>query len=143
MPSLALNILEAHARMARLVRNEMSEMVGFPDAMLLRMLALNKAVTVADVRLATGLPASTVSSMVRRLQQRGHLERHRLETDRRFMVIEATPIGKQMGGMVGTALADIYRHLGATFDPDDLAIVEEVAEALNRVWNPRIPSRLD
>ena len=62
-------------------------------------------------------PATTVSSYVKRLEQRGHLQRSRNPADGRSYVVALTPAGRQA-----------HRAAGESFLP----VLDRVVEALGR-----------
>lgn len=130
--------------LGRLLRAELEEAdVSMSEGLVLRLLVSNARVTMSDLVLSTGMAATTITSLVMRLEERGYVRRERLEGDRRFVVVRPRRVGTAIGRMVASAMADIEGRLLSHATAADRSGLEEIARALDLVDRPELPSRFD
>lgn len=130
--------------LGRLLRTELEEAdVSMSEGLVLRLLVSNARVTMSDLVLSTGMAATTITSLVMRLEERGYVRRERLEGDRRFVVVRPRRVGTAIGRMVASAMADIEGRLLSHATAADRSGLEEIARALDLVDRPELPSRFD
>lgn len=67
----------------------------------------------------TAMPATTISSFVRRLQQRGHVEQRANPEDGRSRLLSLTPAGEQAHAATAETFFGATRTLSAALGPDE------------------------
>ncbi|MDQ2965832.1 MAG: MarR family transcriptional regulator [Chloroflexota bacterium] len=144
MSSILLDLHVAYHALDRLLQRELAGVgVSMSEALVLRLLVLNPRVTIAALRQSTGLAPSTLSSLVGRLVERGLVRRRRLAGDRRSRVVFPTSVGRGVGLIVDSSLAELQRRMAdlpyATAWPD----ASELASVLTTLDRPPAWSRLD
>jgi DNA-binding MarR family transcriptional regulator len=92
--SLLLQIYAAYQRMGALVEREL-ERDGVDSGWYAVLSAIGAfgPVTLTELASMLGLPLTTASDVVRRLEARGHVERRRHPDDGRAQLLELTPAG--------------------------------------------------
>jgi DNA-binding MarR family transcriptional regulator len=91
-----------------------------------------RALTAGEVSHLTGLPTSTTTRVIDRLERGGFVHRAVDPSDRRKVVVEAD-IEKLRGGEDPyAAIMDGMRRLHAGFTPDELDLVARYLETMNR-----------
>lgn len=144
MTSILADLHLGYHVLGRLLRAELEEAeVSMSEALVLRLLVSNVGVTLSDLTVSTGLPATTLTSLVMRLEERGYVRRERLARDRRFVVVRPRHVGAAIGRMVASAMADIEARLLSHAASGDRRGLAEIARALDLVERPELPSRLD
>ena len=96
-------------------------------------LADGRARTVSELGLATGTRPTTLTSVLDRLEQRGHITRGRRPGDRRAVLIELTGAGRQAAGTIQQTLAGLERRALAGLPAGALAGFHAVLHALMEV----------
>jgi MarR family transcriptional regulator, organic hydroperoxide resistance regulator len=96
-------------------------------------LADGRARTVSELGAATGSRPTTVTSVLDRLEGRGHITRGPRPGDRRAVLIELTGTGRQAAATVRQTLAGLERRALADLDPGALAGFHAVLHALMEV----------
>lgn len=130
--------------LGRLLRAELEAAdVSMSEALVLRLLVSSVRATMSDLVVSTGLPATTLTSLVMRLEERGYVRRQRLEGDRRYVVVRPRRVGTAIGRMVASAMSDIEARLLSHAAAGDRRGLAEIARALDLVERPELPSRLD
>ncbi len=100
----------------------------------MRLAVDSPGVTIAEVRAATGMRASTLSSLVGRLQGIGYLRKRQAGRDGRSRVIEATIPGAQATAIATSILIELEASLGEVLTRQrDLKALSEVAEAVSNL----------
>ena len=74
-------------------------------------LADSRARTVSELGQLVGSPPTTVTSVLDRLERRGHVSRNRHPTDRRALVVELTPSGRRAAASVRRAITRLEQQL--------------------------------
>ena len=96
-------------------------------------LADGRARTVSGLSSATGTRPTTLTSVLDRLEQRGHITRRPRPGDRRAVLIELTDAGRQAAGTIQQALAGLERRALAGLPAGALAGFHAVLQALMEV----------
>ena len=96
-------------------------------------LADGQARTVSELGAATGSRPTTMTSLLDRLEQRGHITRGPRPGDRRAVLIELTGTGRQAAATIRQALASREQRALAGLDPAALAGFHAVLQALMEV----------
>jgi DNA-binding MarR family transcriptional regulator len=96
-------------------------------------LADGRARTVSELGAATGSRPTTVTSVLDRLEQHGHITRGPRPGDRRAVLIELTGTGRQAAATVRQTLAGLEQRALADLDPAALAGFHAVLHALMEV----------
>lgn len=88
--------------------------------------------TVSQLGAAIGAKPTTLTSVLDRLERRGHITRATRAGDRRSVLIELTDPGREAAAVISRAFADIeHRALGA-LSPKAVAGFHEVLNALTK-----------
>jgi DNA-binding MarR family transcriptional regulator len=142
MPSVLVDLELGRNAYGRLLRDEMAEVGVDPrEAVILRLLAMNGEVTVGDIRTSTGMPASTVTSVAKRLVADGLVARFRMTSDRRRVWLELTRLGRLAARMTGTAIDEVDERIRRS-PGQDADSLTGVAGALHELTNPQWVSPL-
>ncbi|HEX4254346.1 MAG TPA: MarR family transcriptional regulator [Streptosporangiaceae bacterium] len=96
-------------------------------------LADGRARTVSELGAATGSRPTTVTSVLDRLEHRGHITRGPRPGDRRAVLIELTGTGRRAAATIQQTLAGLERRALADLDPGALAGFHAVLQALVEV----------
>jgi DNA-binding MarR family transcriptional regulator len=107
-----------------------------PEALVLRIVRINKRVTMRELLEATGGCNSTMASLVTRLEKRQLLQRDQLDGDLRHTVLRPTRVGRTVGGMVTSTLDHIENELGVFVTPDQREGIAVLATGLFSVERP-------
>ena len=78
--------------------------------------------TPSELAVRVSAPATTVSSYVKRLEDRGHLERRRNPADGRSFVIRLTPSGRSAHRAAGKAFLPVLEGVLAALGDDEPAV---------------------
>ena len=117
----------------RLMRQSLEELRVTPrEVLVLRLLLLRGPSTVAVVRAATAMPASTVTSIALGLAGDGLVTRYRTTVDRRFVWLELTGRGRRVATMVEAAISDLEARLRASGSREPEAL-NGLADALHEL----------
>jgi DNA-binding MarR family transcriptional regulator len=97
------------------------------------LLASNEEVTPSVLERWMAAPATTVSSYIKRLESRGHVEREMHSADRRSVVLKLTPAGVRAHANATNnylpVLARVVEHLGAS-EPRVMKALEDLRAAI-------------
>jgi DNA-binding MarR family transcriptional regulator len=130
--SLAAALLVGHLEMRRLLEHRL-EATGLDalDAIVIRMLRINRNPTVGDVRETLALPSSTATHVIDRLCDRGYARRE-VGFDRRVILVRVSGVGAEVARMVDETIAELDREIFATVetDPGDVTRVVDAIELL-------------
>lgn len=115
--SLLLTLVSAHQRMGQLVERELArEGVEIADYALLSLIGARGPVRVTEAASELGLPLTTASDAVKRLETRGLIGRDVNPADARSFLVELTPTGDELWRRGWPALrridAGLRRELG-------------------------------
>jgi DNA-binding MarR family transcriptional regulator len=89
--------------------------------------------TVSELGAAVGARPTTLSSVLDRLERRGHITRGTRPGDRRAVLIELTPSGWLTAGTIQQAIADLERRALGDLPADALITLRAALEALTEV----------
>ena len=79
-------------------------------------LADNQARTVSELTHLIGSPPTTATSVLDRLEHRGHVTRSRHPIDRRALVVELTPSGRRAAASIRRAITRLEQQLLGVLD---------------------------
>ena len=88
---------------------------------------------VSDLHRAFAHKRSTLTSVLDRLERRGHITRGRRPGDRRAVLVELTPAGRRAAGAITRAIAALERRALAGLPPEAVAACRAVLHALTEV----------
>ena len=104
------------------------------ELQVMRLAVDSTGVTINEVRAATGMRVSTLSSLIDRLEGIGYLRKRHGVRDRRSRVIEATIPGAQATAIATSILIGLETSLGEVLTRQrDLKTLSEVAEAVSNL----------
>lgn len=83
----------------------------------------NRPVTPAKIAEKVGMPATTVSSFLKRLIARGHISKVKNPSDGRSFLVELTPAGMA-----------VFEEAGSRFWPAQQAVMAELGPVTERVY---------
>jgi len=93
----------------------------------------------------TALDRNTVAVVVRKLEERGLVSRHRNPEDRRSMVVQLTQEGERLRAAAEPAVEEVQKEILAPLAPDEqqalLTLLQTLANANNHL--SRVPVRLN
>ncbi|MFE7774985.1 MarR family winged helix-turn-helix transcriptional regulator [Streptomyces sp. NPDC057445] len=96
-------------------------------------LADGRARTVSELGAAAGTRPSTLTSVLDRLERRGHITRGTRTGDRRAVLIELTPTGRPAAETIRKALTDLEHRAVAGLPTEAVAGFRAVLGALTKV----------
>jgi MarR family transcriptional regulator, organic hydroperoxide resistance regulator len=97
--------------------------------------------TIAEMRTATGIRASTLSSLIDRLERIGYARRSRSRRDGRSRVVEATIPGRTASDIATSILVGLEVSLGEVRSMErDLKVLAGVAKAVSNLPTAEIHS---
>jgi DNA-binding MarR family transcriptional regulator len=137
MHSVLLDLELGRNAYGRLLREALEELAVDPrEAVVLRLLAVNGESTLWQIRASTAMPPSTVRSISHRLVEDGLVVRFRVTSDRRFVWLELTRLGRVVASMIGEVIEEIAVQMGRVPSPDPESLVG-VAGRLHALTAPR------
>jgi DNA-binding MarR family transcriptional regulator len=89
--------------------------------------------TVSALCRLVGAAPTTLSSVLDRLERRGHVTRGRHPSDRRAVVVELTPAGRRAAMTIRHAIGRLERHALAGLDTEAIAGLRAGLDALAEV----------
>ena len=89
--------------------------------------------TVSALGRQVGAAPTTLTSVLDRLERRGHVTRGRHPSDRRALLIELTPAGRRAATTIRQAIGRLERHALAGFDAEAIAGLRAGLDALAEV----------
>lgn len=89
--------------------------------------------TISELCAATGARPSTITSVLDRLERRGHITRGTRPGDRRVVVVELTASGRQTGDTIRRTLASVEARALDGLPADAIAGFHAVLRALTEV----------
>jgi len=96
-------------------------------------LADGRSRTVSELGAAVGARPTTLTSVLDRLERRGHITRGSLPGDRRAVLIELTPSGYLTAGTILQAIVDLERRALGDLPADVITALRAGLEALTEV----------
>jgi MarR family transcriptional regulator, organic hydroperoxide resistance regulator len=89
--------------------------------------------TVSVLARLVGAAPTTLTSVLDRLERRGHVTRGRHPSDRRALLIELTPTGRRAARTIRQAIGRLERHALAGLDAEAIAGLRAGLDALAEV----------
>lgn len=96
-------------------------------------LADGRGRTVSELGAAVGSRPTTLTSVLDRLERRGHITRGSRPGDRRAVVIELTPSGIEAAGTIRRAFADLEQRALAALPAETITALRTALQALTEV----------
>jgi DNA-binding MarR family transcriptional regulator len=96
-------------------------------------LADGRGRTVSELGAAVGARPTTLTSVLDRLERRGHITRGTRPGDRRAVLIELTPSGRLTATTIRQAIADLERRALGDLPADAIATLRTALQALTEV----------
>ena len=133
----AAELLEAMREQASrtlMFHQAITELVGLgpTDMKALDLARDEEHLTAGRLAQATGLSTSATTAVLDRLERRGFVRRQRDPTDRRKVVVVATGRHAEQLHGIFAALAERVREILADYDADQLALLLQLVQRLNR-----------
>ena len=103
--------------------------------------------TVSELAAATGNRPTTLTSVLDRLERRGHIARGARPGDRRAVLVQLTPSGRQAAATIRQAITDLERRALGALPADSVAGLRTALQALTeaparqRTWSSRSAGR--
>ena len=108
--------------------------LGSAELQVMRLASEPGGATIAEVRAATGMRSSTLSSLITRLEQIGYLRKRRSGRDGRSRVIEASIPGQKATVIATSILVGLETSLGGVITrQNDLKMLSEIADAISNL----------
>jgi MarR family transcriptional regulator, organic hydroperoxide resistance regulator len=137
--SLLLLVLAANQRLGQLVERELAaDGVEAPDYGLLSLVGVRGPARLTELAAELGMPLTTASDAMRRLETRGHAARGPNPEDGRSVLFALTPEGDEAWRRGWPALQRINRFLQEELD--DPAAVREALERLGDAFSAGLAS---
>jgi DNA-binding MarR family transcriptional regulator len=89
--------------------------------------------TVSQLGTATGTRPSTLTSVLDRLERRGHIMRTARQSDRRTIQIQLTPQGRKAAATIRQAITDLEHRALADLPPATIEALRAGLQALTEV----------
>jgi MarR family transcriptional regulator, organic hydroperoxide resistance regulator len=89
--------------------------------------------TVSELAVATGTRPTTLTSVLDRLERRGHITRGARPGDRRAVLIELTPSGRQAATTILEAITGLERRALGALPADAVSALRTTLHALTEV----------
>jgi DNA-binding MarR family transcriptional regulator len=89
--------------------------------------------TVSELGAAVGARPTTLTSVLDRLERRGHITRGTRPGDRRAVLIELTPSGRLTAATIRKAVADLEHRALGNLPPNEITTLRTALEALTDV----------
>ncbi|MEV6005980.1 MarR family transcriptional regulator [Streptomyces sp. NPDC051976] len=96
-------------------------------------LADGRGRTVSELGAAVGTRPTTLTSVLDRLERRGHITRGARPGDRRAVLIELTGTGQETAGTIRRTIADLERRALGGLSAEAVATLRTALEALTEV----------
>jgi DNA-binding MarR family transcriptional regulator len=132
---LAAGLLIAGHRLGRLLDAELAPLgLSAAEAMVLRELQ-RTPLTMSGVMRVLSITASTATSLVTRLEKRGHVHRRVNPDDARSFLVDPTEVGRRLSTQAADAFARVDALLGAA-DPRGVSRLGAVLAVLDQAATP-------
>jgi DNA-binding MarR family transcriptional regulator len=119
-----LQVLSAELADLNLTASEINVLANLADG---------RARTVSEVGAAVGTRPTTLTSVLDRLERRGHITRGTRPGDRRAVLIELTASGQLAATTIRQAIADLERRALGGLPDDAIAYLRAALQALTEV----------
>ncbi|WP_245568602.1 MarR family winged helix-turn-helix transcriptional regulator [Nocardia concava] len=133
-PSALLELQRAtHATLQLLAAELVDLNLNASEINALANLADGRSRTVSELAAEVGSRPTTLTSVLDRLERRGHITRTVGPNDRRVVVIDLTESGRAAARIVRRAIADLERRAFAALPPETIAALRAGLRALTEV----------
>ena len=119
-----LQVLAAELTDLDLTASEISALANLADG---------RGRTVSELGAAAGTRPTTLTSVLDRLERRGHISRGPAPRDRRAVLIELTPSGRLAAATIRQAVTDLERRALGSLPADAIAGLRAALQALTEV----------
>lgn len=131
LPSALLALQRATHATLHVIAAELVDLDLNPSEInVLANLADGRGRTVSQLGAAAGTKPTTLTSVLDRLERRGHITRTARAGDRRSVLIQLTDAGRETAAVITRTLADIERRALGALPPEALAGFHTVLSAL-------------
>ncbi|MGQ4384001.1 MarR family winged helix-turn-helix transcriptional regulator [Streptomyces sp. SAS_270] len=89
--------------------------------------------TVSELGAAVGTRPTTLTSVLDRLERRGHISRGARSGDRRAVLVELTPSGRRTAARIRQAFTDLEHHALAALPAETVTALRTALQALTEV----------
>jgi len=132
-PSALLALQRATHATLHLIATELVDLdLNASEINALANLADGQGRTVSQLGAAVGAKPTTLTSVLDRLERRGHITRTTRPGDRRSVLIELTDSGRESAAVITRTLADIEHRALGTLPPEAVAGFHAVVNVLTR-----------
>lgn len=100
------------------------------EAYVLRIITSNANITIADLRVRTAIPASTLTGILTRLETRELVRRFRHVDDRRFVLVQPTTVAGTYHDIIDAAFREFDGRIRSIARLDDVAYFFAVIDAI-------------
>jgi DNA-binding MarR family transcriptional regulator len=137
-------LIESHARLTRVLGNELEASVGVPLTWFIVMVHLARSergrLTMSQLGTEISVTSGGITRLVDRMTEAGLVERESCASDRRAIYVALTPQGEAtLERAMAEHLAGIDRHLLAPLTEDDRASLAIALRKLNDGQDPVCP----
>ncbi len=112
-----------------------------PEILALRYVVENDDATVADMRSALAMSASTLSSLLARLERLGYVRRRSARRDRRSVEVVPTQVGRGVASIVTEIQLDLEADVRGLLLPGDFEAFVRIADAVAELEPAEIDPR--
>jgi DNA-binding MarR family transcriptional regulator len=125
--SLISSFLVGHLELARLIEDRIQDVgLNALEAIAIRAVLINRAVTPGTLREALALRASTASYIVGRLEAKGYAVRVPAAADARFALVRLTGPGESAAAIVSTAITELDAEIASVAQVNSYAVTQVV-----------------
>lgn len=119
--------------------------LGVSMAQLHIMYTLQRAgeMTMSHLADVLNVSLSNATGLIDRLEERGFIERHRVPTDRRIVLVRVTPAGEAILGEVDALSDELFRSVLGRLPPTQLRAVAHAMSALREAVDSTVGPSLD
>jgi DNA-binding MarR family transcriptional regulator len=133
-PSALLALQRATHATLRVLASELADLNLNPSEInALANLADGRSRTASELAAEVGSRPTTLTSVLDRLERRGHIARATKAGDRRVVVIELTDSGRTAARAIGRTISDLERRAFADLPPETIVGLRACLHALTEV----------
>ena len=121
---VTLHVLAAQLAGLDLTASEINALANLADG---------RGRTMSELSAAAGTRPSTLTSVLDRLERRGHITRGARPGDRRAVLIELTGSGRQAAATIRQAVADLEHRALGDLPPETISALRTALQALTEV----------
>lgn len=110
------------------------------EGQLLAFVSARRGVPVTPICRLLGVPKSTVTSLLKRLEKAGLTRRRSNSDDARSWLVFATPKGRRKGAAARERVLDLERRIQAHLSPADLDALNRIANAVTEETGIDLPA---